>query len=146
MIDLEAYQEANPILRPKIDVDSKVSRQLSAPPEDILASSDTGNNATLTDEEALFSPATVPGFAFQHKAWAKFYVQSLQAIHWPVGTWEDLTLDTDRKRIIWDFTSLHNWDMEGTMVQEKDLGMKFILHGPTGSGKSLTVGKYECAI
>jgi hypothetical protein len=143
MIDLQAFDEANPGFRPKIDVDTRIRQALAPPSEDILDESQARMDSTLTDEEALLCPATASGFAFQAKAWAKFTVRGLKPIVWQKGLWKGLSMDEDRKQYIWELTRGHDWALN-VPADQKDLGLKYLLHGRSGSGKSLTVGKYSC--
>jgi hypothetical protein len=139
MIDLEAFQEANPTLRPKIDVDTRVRKALQSAPEDLLERPHAAEQSDLAEEEALLCPATAPGFAFQQKLWAKFSVRVLRPIHWKSSMWKELNMEGNRKQYIWDLTANHDWAVD-VSADRKDLGLKYLLYGRTGSGKSLTVG------
>jgi hypothetical protein len=140
MIDLEAFSEANPVFRPRIAVDTRVRKPLAPPPDDVLHGSRACTDSNLTDEQALVCPATASGFAFQSKVWAKFTVKALEPISWQVGMWKNVNMDEDRKQHIWTLTSNHDW-AQNVRADRKDLGLKYLLHGRSGSGKSLTVGK-----
>jgi len=143
MIDIEAFQEANPTLRPRIDVDSRVRVGIQIPREDLLEVASNHVQSDLSDDQALLCPATAPGFAFQQKAWAKFSVRTLKSIRWETDMWQKLYLDNTRKQYIWHFTANHDWAVD-VLEDRKDLGFKYLLHGQSGSGKSLTVGKCVC--
>jgi hypothetical protein len=141
MIDLQAFQEVHPKHRPQLEMDTRVRKALETPPDDVLDKSHGLVDSSLTDEQALVCPATAPGFAFQSKTWAKFTVRVLKPIGWQGGTWEELNMDEDRKQYIWKLTANHDWALD-VRADRKDLGLKFLLHGRSGSGKSLTVGKF----
>ena len=142
MIDIQTYEETNPSLRPTLDIDTRVLKALKSPPNDILENPEACTESDITEEEALLCPATAPGFSFQSQTWARFKVGLLKPIGWRGGMWEKLNMDEERKQYIWKLTANHDWALN-VPRDRKDLGLTYLLHGKSGSGKSLTVGKFE---
>jgi hypothetical protein len=143
MIDAEAFCQADPTSRPSLDLDGRVEVQLRLAREDLLEQFHTGEQIGITERQALIAPATAPGFAFDEKIWARFHVNCLKPIGWESRKWDQLRLDSKRKTDIFRLVTAHNIGTNRDTAKIKGLGLVFLLFGPTGSGKSLTVGKLK---
>ncbi|KAK7935975.1 ATPase family AAA domain-containing protein 3B [Apiospora marii] len=94
----------------------------------------------LSDQQALLCPPTVAGYALQEKLWGHFLVDRIQAIKFDRECFNQLQIDHEVKRIMRSLVTVHETarKRQKDIIFRKGLGRVFLLHGPPGSGKTLT--------
>ncbi|KAI0473845.1 P-loop containing nucleoside triphosphate hydrolase protein [Xylariaceae sp. FL0804] len=103
----------------------------------------TDEPAGLTDIDLIICNATVRGFNLQTKTFQEFFVDHIKPIEWNDQCFDHLVLDPTTKDTIRTLVFVHSEKLnilEDT-IEGKERGLVFLLHGPTGVGKTLTV---EC--
>ena len=81
-------------------------------------------------------PALV-GFSFTAKCWCHVLVSGLSEIKFNESAFDELVLDAKRKRLINALVKFGGEQFED-IIQGKQGGSIFLLHGPPGVGKTLT--------
>ncbi len=100
----------------------------------------------MTDEQALLCPARVRGFSLTEKVWGLFLVEEVRDIKWAEDVYRKLALDPVLKDIIQALVSNYGTGISSMghfddIIAGKGRGLIFLLSGPPGLGKTLTVGK-----
>ena len=100
--------------------------------------------STELDEVALLlCPKVVHGFCLRKQVWKPLNVNKLRSVAFRGDSWNRLVLDTEYKNIIQAMVSsyIDKTARLDDLVNNKGQGLTLLLHGPPGSGKSLTA---EC--
>lgn len=97
----------------------------------------------LTEEQCLIATSTVRGFSFEQKLWLDFFIDQLSPVDWDPTCFDQLVLPDIQKNLIRALVTEHTQhkDTFDDIVKGKGRGLIFLLHGPPGSGKTLTA---EC--
>lgn len=80
----------------------------------------------------------VYGFSFSAKQWGRLEVSGLSEIQWRDDAWDKLVLDDQEKELVKALVEFHG-ESFSDIVDEKGGGIIFLLHGPPGEGKTLTM-------
>lgn len=118
--------------RPARQVDSDFTKY------DLLEPDSTADELTL-----LLCPQHVHGYCLRDKVWKELNVSQLQPVAFRKNAWDRLVLDEEYKDIIQAMVSSYvdKTAMLDDLVAGKGAGLVALLHGPPGSGKTLTA---EC--
>ena len=95
------------------------------------------------DLVALLCPQHVHGFCLRDKVWKKLNVNELRPVTFRPNAWDRLVLDAEYKTIIQAMVSSYVSKSAhlDDLIASKGNGLAVLLHGPPGSGKTLTA---EC--
>jgi len=97
----------------------------------------------ISDEMAIITPARVRGYSLQRKVWAFFLVDCITPIEWKPVHFDRLKLDEGVKDIVLFLVQSHQSILNSPdTIATKGSGLVMLLHGPPGSGKTLTAGMY----
>jgi len=89
-------------------------------------------------EDILFKTwPTVGGFSFTVKKWGEVIVENTSEIHFDNGAFVRLVLPDEKKALIESLVT-HTDNSFADIISGKGAGCIFLLHGPPGSGKTLT--------
>jgi len=95
------------------------------------------------DLDPMLCPSYVYGFSFEKKEWCKFFVDLLSPVDWKPKALDSLILPTQQKRLLQGLVTEHKFPDEARDEHGlKGKGLVVLLHGPGGSGKTLTAGQY----
>ncbi|KAI4717537.1 P-loop containing nucleoside triphosphate hydrolase protein [Aureobasidium sp. EXF-10727] len=93
-------------------------------------------------DTALCSPFVL-GFSCSRKDWCRFYVTSLSPVPWKSHAFDQLILPQSQLNLVRALVTSHTFPTSARDEdQQKGKGLVCLLHGPPGSGKTLTA---ECA-
>jgi hypothetical protein len=97
----------------------------------------------ISDQQAVISPSVVHGYSLEDKCWMEFDVEKVQDIQWEENCLDRLQVSPVVRNILDVLVKQHTVLSEGLrdVVPGKGQGLTFLLHGPPGSGKTLTAGK-----
>jgi SpoVK/Ycf46/Vps4 family AAA+-type ATPase len=85
----------------------------------------------------------VYGFSVSRKEWCRFYIDSISETAWKDDAFKSLILPQKQLSIVNALVSSHRFpDDARNESEQKGKGLVALLHGPPGSGKTLTA---ECA-
>ena len=90
----------------------------------------------------LLCPQQVHGYSLHDRAWKKLNVTQLRDVSFRKNAWDRLVLDAEYKNIVQAMVSSYvdKTAMLDDLVAGKGVGLCALLHGPPGSGKTLTAG------
>lgn len=100
----------------------------------------------MSDDQALLCPPRIRGFSLTDKTWAFFLVEKITEIVWQENTMDRLEIEPKEKQVIQALVNSHgrkkrriNGEFDD-IIAGKGQGLVFLLSGPPGLGKTLTVG------
>ena len=108
-----------------------------------------GSDSSSSNPDSIFILSSIPtellsitwpalvGFSFQSKCWSHVLVGGLKPIKYNDGAFDELVLDPKRKRLIRALVRFGS-DSINDIIEGKSGGSIFLLHGPSGTGKTLT--------
>ena len=98
---------------------------------------------SLSSLDTALCPPFVLGFSCARKDWCRYYVTNLASVSWKPNAFDSLILPTSQLRLIRALVTSHTFPTSARdEEQQKGKGLVCLLHGPPGSGKTLTA---ECA-
>lgn len=106
-----------------------------------------GPASSAPRDGSILDMALCPPFIFGYscglKAWGRFLVSNVGEATWRTDPFSNLELPKSQKMLVQALVSSHNFPNSGRdQIEQKGKGLVFLLHGPPGSGKTLTA---ECA-
>ncbi|KAH6641881.1 P-loop containing nucleoside triphosphate hydrolase protein [Chaetomium tenue] len=117
----------------KIDA-KKPASSLASPPQ-------TGpTDKSITDLQLITMPPIIPGFSMSNRAWGFCLVDDISEIQWNPNAYDALQIDQKQKDSIRKLVGEHRHAGSAfdDFVSGKGRGLVFLLHGPPGSGKTMT--------
>jgi len=97
----------------------------------------------LSSLDTALCPPYVLGFSCARKDWCRYYVTNLAPVPWKPNAFDSLILPASQLRLIRALVTSHTFPTSARDEdQQKGKGLVCLLHGPPGSGKTLTA---ECA-
>lgn len=101
------------------------------------------SRTSLESLDPTLCPPFVLGYSSSRKEWSRFYVPNLQEVKWKSDAFNDLILPESQLRLVRALVTSHKFSKDPRDEdQQKGKGLVCLLHGPPGSGKTLTA---ECA-
>ncbi|KAK2734388.1 AAA family ATPase [Colletotrichum kahawae] len=97
----------------------------------------------LTEMDLASFPPIIPGFTLTKRLWGFFLVSHVGQIDWNEEAFNSLHLESQRKDAVWRLVREHRLgtSMFDDVVAGKGRGLVFLLHGPPGSGKTMTAAE-----
>ncbi|KAK2052367.1 ATPase [Colletotrichum caudatum] len=95
----------------------------------------------FSEEDCLIASPVVLGFSFSEKLWLEFTVSGIDEIQWNDSAYESLVLESRQKDIVKALDESHKYhgaESIDDVIQGKGKGLVAVLHGPAGTGKTLT--------
>ncbi|KAH0371121.1 P-loop containing nucleoside triphosphate hydrolase protein, partial [Aureobasidium melanogenum] len=93
--------------------------------------------------DTALCPPYVTGFSCSRKDWCRFYVTNLSEVNWRPNAFNELVLPQSQLNLVRALVTSHTFPTDARDEdQQKGKGLVCLLHGPPGSGKTLTA---ECA-
>lgn len=97
----------------------------------------------VTEHDELLCPPFSYGYSVSRKEWGRFYLDSLHETTWTKDPFDSLILEKRQMSLIRALVASHKFpENSRNAVEQKGKGLVVLLHGPPGSGKTLTA---ECA-
>lgn len=108
--------------------------------EDYAAEPSTRDSTT--DLQLVILPPIVSGFSLSKRKWGFFSLDNIHAIDWNEDAYGDLQIDQKKKKTIRKLVKEHreNPDSFDNVIAGKGARLVLLLHGPPGSGKTMTAG------
>lgn len=96
----------------------------------------------------LLCPQQVHGYCLRDRLWKNLNVTQLRDVSFRTNAWDRLVLDAEYKDIVRAMVSsyIDKTAMLDDLVAGKGVGLCALLHGPPGSGKTLTAGRIPPSI
>lgn len=146
IIDPDTFSEENPDFIPGLSKRNLVLNENWKPENDQLRAiwtcrNDRANDQ-ISDEQALIASPFLYGFSLSEKVWVEMLAHNISDVKWEGSSFDKLTIDTNAKRVVRHLVDVHEQSRKRfrDIVARKGLGRVFLLHGPPGSGKTLTAG------
>ncbi|RPA95716.1 P-loop containing nucleoside triphosphate hydrolase protein [Choiromyces venosus 120613-1] len=98
----------------------------------------------LTDAQCLITHYLLPGFSMCKKSWVEVFIDTLAPIHWNHAALDTLAIPMQKKALMTTLVEAHiksaaNITGYDDVIVGKGRGHVFVLRGPPGVGKTLTV-------
>ncbi|KAK1833058.1 AAA family ATPase [Podospora conica] len=95
---------------------------------------------TVTDLQLMTMPPIIPGFSMSKRAWGFYLIDGISEIKWNPNAYGALQMDQRQKDSVRLLVREHRDGGSGfdDFVSGKGRGLVFLLHGPPGSGKTMT--------
>ncbi|RPA89098.1 P-loop containing nucleoside triphosphate hydrolase protein [Choiromyces venosus 120613-1] len=96
----------------------------------------------LSNEDKLLCVSTIHGFVLSRKVWEKIRVEKLKPTCWQEDPMEEIAMDESVKKAIRNLLLsplFFGGGVSTEMLGNKGKGFVVLLHGPTGTGKTVTV-------
>ncbi|KAH9243209.1 hypothetical protein K456DRAFT_1820257 [Colletotrichum gloeosporioides 23] len=97
----------------------------------------------LTEMDLASLPPVIPGFTLTKRLWGFFLVSHVGQIRWNEQAFDSLHLESQGKDAVWRLVREHRLgtSLFDDVVAGKGRGLVFLLHGPPGSGKTMTAAE-----
>ncbi|KAI2631945.1 hypothetical protein GGR54DRAFT_634714 [Hypoxylon sp. NC1633] len=153
VIDLAGFVEENPSFRDSVRHDNSgpsavlLGSRDDFPAEDPFQAADADSSEDSTDRKVdiiplqlITTPPFIPGFSLSKRTWGFVDVDHIRPIDWDVNAYENLQMGHRLKESVRRLVSAHHASNSGMddFVTGKGKGLLFLLHGPPGSGKTMT--------
>ncbi|KAI1380538.1 hypothetical protein F4677DRAFT_407139 [Hypoxylon crocopeplum] len=153
VIDLAGFVEENPNFRDSVRQDNSgpsivllrprndfLARGPFQTPEAVLSRTSARCKARLTHMQLITMPPFIPGFSLAKRSWGFVDLDGIRDIDWDTGAYENLQMDHSQKESVRKLVRAHRTSNSGMddFVSGKGKGLLFLLHGPPGSGKTMT--------
>lgn len=97
----------------------------------------------LESLDTALCPPYVLGFSCSRKDWCRFFITNLSEVFWKPNAFDELILPQSQLNLVRALVTSHTFPADARDEdQQKGKGLVCLLHGPPGSGKTLTA---ECA-
>ncbi|CZT14695.1 related to TOB3 (member of AAA-ATPase family) [Ramularia collo-cygni] len=97
----------------------------------------------ITDSDLSLCSPFVIGYSLDRKQWSRLYLPYLQQVEWRPDPYASLVVPDQQIHLIQALVHSHRYpDNPRDAMDQKGKGLVALLHGPPGSGKTLTA---ECA-
>lgn len=96
---------------------------------------------SFSEDDLLLTTSVVLGFAFSEKLWLEFTLSGVREIEYNEHAFESLVLPPNQKDIVKALVESHKFNAAKTIddvVQGKGKGLVAVLHGPPGTGKTVS--------
>jgi SpoVK/Ycf46/Vps4 family AAA+-type ATPase len=139
----KAYQDSEDEGVGFVGVSGNNNRHAEQRLEELPSTKQEEPKSPFADELLLIANPVVLGFSFDEKGWLEFPVSCIHDVPWNDGAYDGLVLPGNKKGTVLAAVENHldkkkkkNID---NMIQGKGRGLVILLHGPQGTGKTLTV-------
>lgn len=96
----------------------------------------------ITEFQAALTPARVRGFSFVEKRWPFFLVENLEEVAWMESKFAELQLQPSFKETVLALIQEYQEkEPQINQLSKKGRGLRILLYGAPGTGKTLTAGK-----
>jgi hypothetical protein len=104
-----------------------------------------GQKHVFGEEDLLLCSHEVPAFLLSSRRWRRVNVADVGVIDFNTEAYDKLILPANQKDIIQSLVNVHSNKLLSfdDVIAGKGKGMVFLLHGESGTGKTLTAGKFE---
>lgn len=103
---------------------------------------ETHSESYVNRLQLITMPSFIPAFSLSKRSWGFIDVNGISDIQWDTNAYENLQMDHERKESVRRLVSTHRTFSSGfdDFISGKGKGLVFLLHGPPGSGKTMTAG------
>lgn len=150
MVDPSGLMLENPEFRDIVAQEDPNSNRFTFPySEDVKtillevnATDNDETGRTLSEEDLLTLPATIPAYSLTIKAWGLVDVDNVRSIEWKDDIYDMLQMEAEQKEMVRGIIESHHASSSSfdDFIPGKGRGLVFLLHGPPGCGKTLTAG------
>ncbi|KAG2024096.1 hypothetical protein CC2G_001684 [Coprinopsis cinerea AmutBmut pab1-1] len=103
------------------------------------AAEESPQNAELTEEELLLTPAAIYGFSLSDKMWLELNIELVQDVEWNSEAFSNLVLPQGRKDLLQSLIESHHRELGfDDFIKGKGHGLVINLYGPPGVGKTFS--------
>lgn len=95
---------------------------------------------STTDLQLVTLPSIISGFSLSTRRWGFFSLDEIHALNWNESAYGDLHMDKKKKETIRTLVEEHRGNplLFDDVIAGKGFSLVLLLHGPPGSGKTMT--------